>query len=356
MKGLILAAGLGTRLRPLTSLRPKPTISVANRPLIHYAVDNLLDVGVTDIGVVVSPGTRDAIEASLASYDARASFRYVVQDPPRGLAHAVAAAHAFLRDDPFVMYLSDNLFERGIRPFVDAFRPDEGVNAVLALVPVADPRAFGVAEVEGDRVTKLVEKPEHPETDLAVAGVYVFDAGIHDAIDGLEPGAKNEYQITDAIQRLIDRDAHVAYGRVEGWWKDTGKAEDILDANRLELARLGRNVAGEIEDAEIVGDVVIEAGATVRRSTVVGPSLIAAGAVVEDAWVGPFTTLGSDVRLQDAEIEYAVVGARTVIHGVSSRIRASLIGEDVDIRAATKHPRAHRLSVGDRSSLVLADD
>lgn len=356
MKGLILAAGLGTRLRPLTSLRPKPTISVANRPLIHYAVDDLLDVGVSDIGIVVSPETRDAIEAILLPYGARARFTFVVQDPPKGLAHAVAAAHAFLRDDPFVMYLSDNLFEHGIGAFVDAFRPEDGVNAVLALVPVADPRAFGVAEVEDGRVRKLVEKPEQPETDLAVAGVYVFDASIHEAIDGLEPGAKNEYQITDAIQRLVDRGAHVGYGVVEGWWKDTGKPEDILDANRLELSTLERNVAGEASEAELIGAVVVEQGAVVRRSTVVGPAWIAAGTVVEDAWIGPFTSIGRDVRIQDAELEYAVVGDRTVIRGVRGRIRASLIGEDVDIGAARGRPLAHRLTVGDKSRLVLADD
>ena len=356
MKGLILAAGLGTRLRPLTSLRPKPTISVANRPLIHYAVDNLLAVDVRDIGIVVSPETEGAIRDSLAPYGDRAQFSFVVQDPPEGLAHAVAAAHAFLRDDPFVMYLSDNLFEHGIEPFVDAFRPDEGVNAVLALVPVEDPRAFGVAEVKDGRVTDLVEKPEHPPSNLAIAGVYVFDGGIHDAIEGLEPGAKGEYQITDAIQRLIDRGRHVTYGEVRGWWKDTGRAEEILDANRLELSRLRRDVAGEVEDAHLVGDVVIEAGATVRRATIVGPSVVAAGSVVEDAYVGPYTSIGPDVRLQDAEIEYAVVGARTVIRAVASRIQSSLIGEDVEIAGAGTRPRTHRLTLGDTSRVMLADD
>ena len=353
MKGLILAAGKGTRLRPLTSLRPKPTISVANRPLIHYAVENLLDVDVRDIGVVVSPDTRQAIEEALAPFGERADFTYVVQDPPEGLAHAVASAQDFLGEDSFVMYLSDNLFEHGIRPFTDAFRPDQGVNAVLALVPVDDPRAFGVAEVRDGRVTDLVEKPENPPSNLAIAGVYVFDASIHGAIEGLEPGAKDEYQITDAIQRLIDRDAHVAYGRVEGWWKDTGKAEDILDANRLELARLRRDVQGDVEDADIIGEVVVEEGATIRRSTLVGPSLIAAGSLVEDAFVGPFTSIGPDVHLHDAEIEYAVVGARTEIRDVSSRIQGSLIGEDVEIDGAAARPHAHRLTVGDKSRLLL---
>jgi glucose-1-phosphate thymidylyltransferase len=355
MKGLILAAGLGTRLRPITSLRPKPIINVANRPLIHYAVDNLLDAGVREIGVVVSTDTRADLERTLEPYGDRASFRYVLQDPPKGLAHAVEVARDFLADDPFVMYLSDNLFEHGIRPFVDAFRPDEGVNAVLALVPVDDPRAFGVAEVSSGRVTDLVEKPEHPPSNLAVAGVYVFDANVHDAIEGLEPGAKGEYQITDAIQRMIDRDLHVAAVEVEGWWKDTGKPEDILDANRLELLRLRRDVAGTVENARLVGDVVLEAGATVRDSTIFGPALIGAGSLVQDAYVGPFTTLGDDVRLIDAEIEYAVVGARTVIRDVGARIQGSLIGEEVEISSAGRRPATHQLTVGDKSKLILSE-
>jgi glucose-1-phosphate thymidylyltransferase len=355
MKGLILAAGLGTRLRPITSLRPKPIINVANRPLIHHAVDNLLEAGVSDIGVVVSTDTKTDLERTLETYEDRARFTFVLQDPPEGLAHAVAVARDYLADDPFVMYLSDNLFEHGIRSFVEAYRPDEGVNAVLALVPVDDPRAFGVAEVQGDRVTDLVEKPEDPPSNLAVAGVYVFDANVHEAIRGLEPGAKGEYQITDAIQRMIDRELHVAPVEVRGWWKDTGKPEDILDANRLELLRLRRRLDGTVENARLVGDVVLEEGAVVRDSTVFGPALIGAGSLVQDAYVGPFTSLGDEVRLVDAEIEYAVVGARSEIRNVANRIQSSLIGEEVEIASAGTRPSSHQLTVGDKSRLILSE-
>lgn len=353
MKGLILAAGLGTRLRPITSLRPKPIINVANRPLIHYAVDNLLDAGVTDIGIVVSTDTQRDLMSSVEPYGDRARFTFLLQDPPKGLAHAVEVAREFLADEPFVMYLSDNLFEHGIRPFVEAFRPEDGVNAVLGLVPVEDPRAFGVAEVEGDRVRRLVEKPEHPPSDLAVAGVYVFDASVHQAIVGLEPGAKGEYQITDAIQRMIEGGRHVVGAQVTGWWKDTGKPEDILDANRLQLLRMHRDVRGTVEDAELVGDVVVEEGAVVRRSTIFGPALIGAGSVVEDAYVGPFTSLGNEVRIENAEIEYAVVGARSVIRDVRSRIQGSLLGEEVEVTSVDGRPATHRLIVGDTSRVTL---
>ncbi len=352
MKGLILAAGLGTRLRPLTSLRPKPTIAVANKPLIHYAVDNLVDAGVDHIGVVVGPPTEAPIRETLEGYRG-ARFEYVMQDPPLGLAHAVKVARPFLGDDPFVMYLSDNLFEHGIKDFVAAYDPGAGVNAVLALVEVPDPRQLGVAVVEGGRIERLVEKPADPPSNLAVAGVYVFDAKVHAAIDGLEPGAKGEYQITDAIQRMIEAGDTVAPVVVSGWWKDTGKAEDILDANRLVLGRLKGRVDGTVEDSELVGEVLVEEGAVIRGSTIFGPAIVAAGSRLERAYVGPFTTIGHDVLVVDAELEYTVVGAGTTIERVGARIQASLIGEDVIVSGHDGRPSSHRLIVGDESRIEL---
>lgn len=354
MKGLILAAGLGTRLRPLTSLRPKPTIAVANKPLIHYAVDNLVDAGIDHIGVVVGPSTVTSIKETLEGYRG-ARFEYVMQDPPLGLAHAVKVARPFLGDDPFVMYLSDNLFERGVSDFVARFDPDGGVNAVLALVEVPDPRQLGVAVVTDGRIERLVEKPADPPSNLAVAGVYVFDATVHEAIEGLRPGAKGEYQITDAIQRMIDAGRTVAPVVVPGWWKDTGKAEDILDANRLVLGRLRGRVEGTVEDSELVGEVVVEAGAVVRGSTVFGPAIVGANATVERAYVGPFTTIGDDVTVRDAELEYTVVGARTLIERVGTRIQASLLGEDVILTGHDGRPSSHRLIVGDESRIELRE-
>lgn len=359
MKGLILAAGHGTRLRPITSLRPKPTISVANRQLIHYAVDNLVEAGISEIGIVVSHETSDYLRQSLSEYrgpgGASPRFEYILQDPPEGLAHAVKVSRGFLADDPFVMYLGDNLFEHGIREFVEAYRPEKGMNAVLALVPVDDPRQLGVAVVEEGRVINLVEKPSNPPSNLAIAGVYVFDESIHEMIEGLEPGAKDEYQITDAIQRLIDGKYHVAPVEVRGWWKDTGKPEDILDANRLQLLRLRRRLSGKIEDSEVTGEVVVEAGALVKDSRVEGPALIGAGATIERAYVGPFTSIGNEVTLRDAELEFAVVGAQTTIEGTARRIRESLIGEDVHIEGENGEASSHRLIVGDNSRLKIGE-
>jgi len=354
MKGLILAAGLGTRLRPITSLRPKPTISVANKPLIIYAVDNLVAAGIHEIGLVVSHVTVDYLKDTLGNYPG-VTFEYILQNPPLGLAHAVQVSRGFLGDDAFVMYLSDNIFEHGITAFVQRFHPESGVNAVLALVPVEDPRSLGVAVVEKGRITRLVEKPKHPPSNLAVAGVYVFDNTIHAMIKGLEPGAKGEYQITDAIQRLIETGHHVAAEEVEGWWKDTGKAEDILDANRLQLLKFQRAIRGKVENARVVGDVVIEAGTIVRDTTIFGPALIGCESLVENAYIGPFTTIGNRVTIRNAELEYTVIGAGSSVMGVKSRIQGSLIGEEVVISGHSGRPSTHQMIVGDKSRIVLQE-
>lgn len=352
MKGLILAAGLGTRLQPITSLRPKPTVAVANRPLIHFAVSNLVDAGISDIGIVVSHDTIGPLKESLADFPG-AAFTWIVQDPPLGLAHAVKVARDFLGDDDFMMYLGDNLFENGIRPFREAFRKDEGVNAVLALVPVADPRQLGVAVVEDGRITELVEKPEVPPSNLAVAGVYVFDRSIHPIIDRLEPGAKDEYQITDAIFGLIQEGGFVKPVEVEGWWKDTGKPGDILDANRLLLEKIDGTVEGRVTGSVLTGNVIVEEGATVSNATVSGPAIIGAGSVIEDAFIGPFTTVGRNCTVRNAELEHSVVGDGSTIENVRDRIRDSLLGEHVKVAAATARPAAHRLVIGDRSEVLL---
>jgi glucose-1-phosphate thymidylyltransferase len=355
MKGLILAAGLGTRLRPITSLRPKPTISVANKPLIVYAIENVAAAGVSEIGIVVNPPIYEYIKEILDECCGHLSISYIIQDPPLGLAHAVKVSRGFLQDDSFVMYLSDNLFEHGIKDYVASFQPQQGMNALLALIEVPDPRALGVAVVENGRILKLVEKPAVPPSNLAVAGVYVFDKTIHSMIETLKPGAKGEFQITDAIQALIETGGHVSYSKVQGWWKDTGKPEDILDANRLLLMKLKACVKGTVADSQLVGNVVVEADAVIANTTIFGPALIGPGARIEDAFIGPYTTLGNNVTLKNAELEYAVVGDNTHIESVKSRIQGSLIGEDVKIIGRRGRPNTHKLIIGDKSHVILQE-
>lgn len=346
MKGLILAAGLGTRLRPLTSLRPKPALRVANRPLIYYALDNLVNAGVTDIGIVVSPATHHSLEQLVSAYPG-ITATYIVQDPPLGLAHAVQTAQPFLGNDDFVMFLGDNLFENGITPFVERFKQG-GASAVLALVPVPDPRQLGVAVVTDGRITELVEKPEVPPSNLAIAGVYVFSKDIHDMIVDLPRGAKNEYQITDAIARLIQRNYTVVPGEVTGWWKDTGKAEDILTANALVLKRQTPQQNGLVTESTITGNVVIEAGAKVRYSTIEGPAFIGANARIEHATIKPNTTVEPHARVAHTEISDSIVGAHSTV-AYAKRLTHSLIGEHTTVGSAD----AASVTIGDHATVNL---
>ena len=353
MKGLILAAGWGTRLRPITSLRPKPTIPVANKALIVQAVDNLKEAGIDEIGIVVNEQVKEHIQKAVANCK-DVSFEYIIQNSPKGLAHAVQVSKGFLQDDSFVMYLGDNLFQNGVKDFVAAFDPNT-MNALLALVEVPDPRALGVAVIKDGRITKLVEKPKVPPSNLAVSGVYVFDSTIFDMIDGLEPGAKGEYQITDAIQKLIEHGKPVGYKQVEGWWKDTGKADDILDANRLILLDIKSDIQGEIDNSLIIGEVVVGKGTIVKNSKIVGPALIGENCFIEDAFVGPYTSLGNEVTLNNAELESSVVGNGTEIKDLKIRLQDSLIGEDVTISRRVVHPSTHKLVVGDKSIITLQE-
>ncbi|CAN5497373.1 glucose-1-phosphate thymidylyltransferase [soil metagenome] len=353
MKGLILAAGLGTRLRPLSNARPKPVIAVANRPLIVHALDHLVAAGIGEVGIVVSSTTVAEIQRTLAAYRG-ARISYISQVRPAGLAHAVKAARAFLGDEPFVTYLGDNLFQHGVGAFVDAFWQGNGeVHTVLALARVADPRQFGVAVVEDGRVTRLVEKPVHPPSDLAVAGVYVFDACVHAVIDELAVSARGEYEITDAISGLIRAGKRVAPVEVTGWWKDTGRPEDVLEANRLLLAALEPRQEGRLEGSEVRGAVAVEAGALVRNSLIEGPTIIGAGARVLDAHIGPYTSIGAGVRVRRAVIADSVIEEASVIEVICAPIRSSLIGARVEIRGAGGD--AHRLVLGDRSRLELLE-
>ncbi|WP_038049718.1 glucose-1-phosphate thymidylyltransferase [Thermus caliditerrae] len=348
MKGLILAAGRGTRLRPLTHTRPKPVIRVAGRPILHYAVDNLLEAGIEEIGVVVSPETEKDIREALSGY----RVRYVLQEEPQGLAHAVAVAQEFLGESPFVLYLGDNLFQKGIRRFLQAFQ--EGVSAVIALVRVENPRQFGVAVLEGERIVRLLEKPKEPPSDLAVAGVYVFTPEVFPVIQNLKPSARGEYEITDAIQGLIDQGKRVVGVEVEGWWKDTGRPADLLDANRLLLEELPSRLEGEVEASQLTGRVVVERGARVVGSTVIGPAFIGKGAVVEGAYIGPFTSLGPGVRVVRSEVEYSILEDHAVLEDVALRLQESILGVGAEVKSRNGLPRAHRLILGDLSQVELA--
>jgi glucose-1-phosphate thymidylyltransferase len=354
MKGLILAGGSGTRLRPITHTSAKQLVPVANKPILYFVMENLVDAGITDIGIVIGD-TGNEIKAAVGDGSRwNAKVTYIPQDAPLGLAHCVLIASDFLGEDDFVMYLGDNLLQQDLREFLEG---REGAAAQILLCRVPDPQRFGVAELspDGSRVVKLVEKPLVPPSDLALTGVYLFDKTILTAVRSIEPSARGELEITDAIQWLIDQGHTVHWRLLEGWWIDTGKLTPLLEANRLLLETLDTSIDGKVDEASrIEGRVVIDKGAEIVNSTIRGPVVIGAGTRIVDSYVGPFTAIGPDCEVTHSEIDHSVVLEGSRITDAGNRIVDSLIGKHTEIFRSGQRPRATRLLIGDHSQVDLA--
>jgi glucose-1-phosphate thymidylyltransferase len=353
LKGLILSGGRGTRLRPITHTNAKQLVPVANRPVLFYGIQAMAEAGIEEIGIIIAPETGDEIREA-AGDGSRFGVRltYIVQDEPAGLAHAVLTAEPFLGDSAFVMYLGDNLLQGGIGGLVDTFRAS-APTALILLTPVPDPQHFGVAELSDGRVVALAEKPAEPKTDLALVGVYMFTSAIHDAARAIRPSPRGELEITDAIQHLVDGGERVEPHIVRGWWKDTGRLEDMLEANRLVLDTLAERVEGELVDSRCEGRVVIEAGARLERCTVRGPAIIGAGARLVDCYVGPYTAIGADCTIERAEVEHSILLDGCTVSDLDGRMESSLLGRNVTIRRGDGQPRAFRFMVGDNSEIGI---
>jgi glucose-1-phosphate thymidylyltransferase len=370
VKALILAGGSGTRLRPITHTRAKQLVPVANKPILFYGLEAIADAGIKQVGVVVGDTAAEIKAAVGDGSDWGLSVTYLPQEAPLGLAHAVLIARDYLGDDDFVMYLGDNLLKQSLKDFVNRFEEDrarartptlEGDDETgrapctqILLKPVADPHHFGVAVLRPDgSVVRLVEKPVEPTSDLALVGVYLFDARVHDAVAAIEPSARGELEITDAIQWLIDQGQRVRAEVLEGWWIDTGKLTPLLEANRLLLETLERRVEGDVDaESEIDGRVVIEAGAQIRRSRVRGPVAIGPETKIVDSYVGPFTAIGSRCVVDTSEIEHSVVLDDCRVIG-AGRLEDSLLGHHVEVLRSARRPSATRLMVGDHSTIDL---
>lgn len=351
LKGLILSGGKGTRLQPITFTSAKQLVPVANRPVLFYGIDAMASAGIKEIGIIIAPETGDEIREMVGSGEQfGVNVTFIEQDEPAGLAHAVLTAEEFLGSDPFVMYLGDNLLQGGISDLVEAFR-SSSPDALILLTPVSDPENYGVAELDGDRVISLQEKPPEPKTDLALVGVYMFTAGIHDAARAIEPSARGELEITDAIQYLVDEGKRVEPHVVQGWWKDTGRLEDMLEANRLVLDTAERRLDGELIDSTCEGRVIVEAGAILERSTVRGPAVIGAGARLIDAYVGPYSAIGERCVVERAEVENSILLEGSSVTDLNARVESSLLGRDVTIARSDGQPSAYRFLVGDRSDI-----
>jgi len=367
VKGLILSGGAGTRLRPITHTSAKQLVPVANKPILFYGLEDMAEAGITEVGIIIGE-TGDEIRAAVGDGSRwGVQVTYLPQEAPLGLAHCVLIARDFLGDDDFVMYLGDNLLRQGIAEFVESFEADRAASAApsldgdvvpptaqILLARVPDPQRFGVAEIgpEGE-VVQLLEKPEEPPSDLALVGVYLFDKAIHDAVAAIEPSDRGELEITDAIQWLIDQGLRVRHEILEGWWKDTGKLDPLLEGNRLILETLEADVQGHVDDASLVeGRVVVEEGAEIKGSTVRGPAIIGRGTRIVDSYIGPYTSVGAGCEVLASEVQHSVILESSRIVNVP-HVQDSLIGREVEVVRSGRVPRATRLMVGDHSRVDI---
>lgn len=353
MKGLVLSGGYGKRLRPLTYSQQKQLIPVANKPILFYAIEDLIEAGIKDIAIVVGPNKEQVIE-TVENSDWGANIEFIYQDEPQGLAHAVKISQEFIGDDSFTMYLGDNVLKEGITDHVKKFN-ESSAEARILLTKVKNPQQFGVAELgKGGEVIRLIEKPKEPPSDMALVGIYMFAPIVFEALKNIKPSWRNELEITDTIQWLIDNGYNVRSAVVSGWWKDTGRPEDILDVNHLILEELKSKKEGKVEDtATVEGSVSIGKGTEIKgNSTLKGPVIIGDNCTIENSYLGPYTSIGDDCRIINTEIEGSVIMQGTQIQN-SLRIIDSVIGRDVKIKDNSRPPEGHRLVIGDNSELEL---
>jgi len=360
MKALILSGGKGTRLRPLTYTTAKQLVPVANRPILGYVIEHIRDAGIKDVGVIISPETGDEVKGFIDGgkrWGIRVTF--IPQPEPLGLAHAVMTARDFLKDEDFIMYLGDNLLSHGVKDAVRRFselrQAQKGrggpLQALIFLKEVDDPRQFGVAELDPrGNIIRLIEKPERPPSNLALVGVYIFSMEIHDAISRIKPSFRGELEITDAIQELINMGYKVKSEILDGWWLDTGKKDDLLQANTVVLDEyIKHDIRGSVDArSRITGRVTVEEGAVIRESTIRGPAIIGRDAEVENSFIGPFTSIGEGVHIKGSVIEHSVILNNAFISGIE-RLEDSLVGKNTKIIRDHTHHKALRLMVGDDS-------
>ncbi len=352
MKGLVLSGGKGTRLRPITHTSAKQLIPIANKPVLFYVIEALKEAGIKEIGVIVGDTKKEVKEALADGSSFGVKITYIEQESPLGLAHAVKIAHPFLKDEEFVMFLGDNLIKDGIKSFVQEFKKEKP-NSLILLSKVKDPQRFGVAQLEGGKIVKLVEKPKEPPSDLALVGVYLFDKNIFKAVSNIKPSWRNELEITDAIQYLIDQGYTVKPHIIKGWWKDTGKLEDILEANQIMLEDIEPAILGKVDKkTKVTGRVIVQKGAELKNSVVRGPAIIGERSLITNSYIGPFTSIYFETKIEGSEIENSVILENVTVKNIP-RIENSLIGRGAQICRCDSLPKAYRMMLGDQSQLEI---
>jgi glucose-1-phosphate thymidylyltransferase len=356
MKALILSGGKGTRLRPITYTGAKQLVPVANQPILWYGIQGIVAAGITDIGIIISPETGEEVKATTGDGERfGAKITYIVQEKPAGLAHAVKVAQPFLGNDPFIMYLGDNIIQNDLTPFLTQFK-ENSLDGLILLRTVSNPSAFGVAQVDAQgRVLKLVEKPKDPPSNLALVGIYFFSTAIHEAISSIQPSPRGELEITDAIQVLINQKQPVQACKIEGWWLDTGKKDDLLEANRIILdTRLESEVKGTIDsESQVIGRVSIGAGTKVINSTIRGPVAIGENCHIENTFIGPYSSIASGTTLREVDIEHSVILGEATLENIQQRIVDSVVGRRARLNVAPRRPTALRFMIGDDCQIEL---
>lgn len=354
MKALIASGGRGTRLRPLTHTQNKHLIPIANKPILHYAIEAAVNAGIKDIGIVTNADSDEVPRAIGNGSHWGVNITYIWQEAPLGLAHVVKIAEPFIAKEKFVFYLGDNMVVGGIKRFIEEFEKNS-YNCFLTLAKVKDPERFGVPEIKNGRIVRIEEKPKKPKSQYAVSGIYFYDHHIFEAVNKIKPSARGELEISDAHQYLIDKNYKIGYSEITGWWKDTGKPSDLLEANRLVLDNIEPKILGDVDKQSVVaGKVIIEEGTKIINSVVRGPAIVGKNCVIENSYIGPFTSIGNNTIIRNSEVEYSIVLTECKIIDVKIRIEGSLLGNDVEIVEATSKPHVHRFMIGDQSRVEVA--
>ncbi|HTX18443.1 MAG TPA: glucose-1-phosphate thymidylyltransferase [Bacteroidota bacterium] len=354
MKALIASGGRGTRLRPITHTQNKHLIPIANKPILYYAIEAAVDAGISEIGIVHNADSREVPDYVGDGKKWGVSITYIPQNEPGGLAQVVMLAEKFVNRDNFVFYLGDNMVVGGIKRYIEEFEKAK-CNCWLTLAKVKDPERFGVPEIRNKRIVGIVEKPRKPKSSFAVAGIYIYDRHIFEACKAIRPSKRGELEISDAHQYLIDKGFSVGFSEITGWWKDTGKPLDLLEANRLILDNITPSIRGQVDKTtSIVGKVVIEEGAKIIDSVIRGPVIIGRNCVIEESYIGPFTAVGNNTVIRKSEMEYSIILRDCKINNVGIRIEGSILGNDVEVVEASGRPRVHRFMIGDQSRVEVA--